>query len=205
VKLKGLLALALAVTLCQASAATQPFNTYNFAGLKWLTSEAETESFLSLKGYQYLGKCTDLYKDCNKHDSNTQYYSGQVLEKDARIVVNFNSEGEAVNVYVEIKSNANEVVSRYLGGVKILKKKYGEPFESIEEYDAPYSSSSMAEALEIGKADISTSWFTEDDPQKRYEGLSIYLSRKLTLWITYSSQFWDAEYDRRNKGGGDDL
>ncbi len=204
-KSKGLLALALAVTLSQASAATQPFNTYSFAGLKWLSSRDETESFLSSKGYEYLGICKEIYSDCDKYDSNDQYYSGQVLEKDAMITVNFDGEGRSVSVSIAIDSNASELVNRYLGGVKILKKKYGEPYKSVEKYDAPYSSNTMGEALEIGKADISTTWSTKKNSQGRYEELSIYLSRKLTLLIDYNSQFWPAEYERRGGGGGDDL
>lgn len=204
-KLKGLLALALAVTLSQASAATQPFNTYNFAGVKWLNDRGTTKSLMASKGYKYLGLCKDLYSNCTKYSNNDQHYSGVVLEKDAHITAYFNHEGRLAKIAIRIESDKNQLIGKYRGGVEVLKKKYGKPYQVTEEYDAPYSSSSLAEALEIGKADVSTSWFTEDDPQKRYEGLTTYLSNDLRLWIVYTSQFWDAENKRRTTGGGNDL
>lgn len=204
-KFKGLLALALAVTLSQASAATQPFNTYNFAGVKWLGTRSVTKSIMTSKGYKYLGLCKEVYNNCTKYEDNDQVYSGMVLEKKADISAFFNHEGRLVRITIGIESGAVELINKYKGGVKILEKKYGKPYQSTEKYDAPYSSGSLSEALEIGKADVSDSWFTKDDPQKRYEGLTIRLTRGPRLEMVYTSQFWEAEKTRRSTGGGNDL
>lgn len=202
---RNILALLFGSLITQAAAATQPFNAYNFAGVKWLSTRAETKTILSSKGYKYVGLCKEVYSNCTKYEENDQIYSGSVLENKSEITAEYNHEGRLVRFSISIELDKGQLISRYRGGVSILKSKYGKPYEEVESYDAPYSSGSAFEALDIGKANISTSWFTKDDAQGRYEGLTIKLSKDLVMWITYRSQFWAAEYKRRNNGGGGDL
>lgn len=202
---RSALTLAVAALISSATGATKPFNTYNFAGVKWLSTRNETKSALIAKGYKYKGLCKEVYSNCTKYEENDQIFSGSVLENQAEITGVYNHEGRLVRMYISIELNKGELINRYRGAVGILKQKYGKPYEEVETYDRPYSASSLFEALEIGKADVKTSWFTNDDPQGRYEGLTIKLSKDLIMWISYRSQFWDAEYKRRNSGGGNDL
>lgn len=184
---------------------SSPFNRFNFAGVKWLSTRNEVKNVMASKGYKFKGTYKEVFSPVDKYDAEDQFYTGNVVEENADIYTWFNHEGRLVRLQVVIPLEENEIFSKYYGTVNSLKAKYGKPDKEVERYDAPYSKGDSFQALAIGKAAISTTWFTENDSLKRYEMLDVELDRKMFMRITYSSQYYSAEYLRRNSGGGDDL
>ncbi len=96
-------------------------------------------------------------------------------------------------VWIRVLTEDPDARAKFQTIVGLLRGKYGAPTAECEDYTTPYYDGDGFEdqAIKVGKADFSAMWGTQ---------LLVQISRSLTVDISYESEAWQAESNRRQGG-----
>lgn len=161
------------LSICRAEGA-------EFAELKWGTPLTEAMKHLESKGFTpSINKTGDISFRGNIWDHRMDGLALLAGKRVAKVIVN-------------IQTPDNKARETYASLKETLTKKYGQPEISYEYFKKPYYEGDGYEdqAIKLGKGRFLTFWTNS---------LSLEISEKLTVMITYEGPLWDQEADRRKQ------
>jgi hypothetical protein len=179
-RLRTMLALAICLLSIQVAADDRAFN---FAGIPWGTSAAETIKLLGEKGFTKVAK-----------DKDGDYtFEGELLGFKSNGVAVIGDVG-LVKIIVRLVTPDRKAREVYGEMKKTLTTKYGEP-TAYEYFTKPYYEGDGYEdqAIRLGKGKFVSFWSNSTTN----EGLMLDISDLLTVDFTYESPFWSQEAKKR--------
>jgi hypothetical protein len=137
----------------------------------------------------------------NKADNDGDlWYDGVLYRAPTRIYAFMAQQQKLVKFRVLINTPDANAVTTYQNARAELVKQYGQPRETIEEYEAPYAKgdNKQIQAFKDKKATMRTYWLPTGSRTSR---VSIGVTPQLTVIVDYESSAWDRESVRRRQGG----
>lgn len=129
-------------------------------------------------------------------------FLGTIGNSDARFTLRFSIDDE----FVQVTITTNDLVNPaqiYESLVRSLKSKYGKEVSSQDKRSSQYmnitSQTQISQGIRLGEVYWLKRWEDEDD------ALEIETLKGGTVRLDYFSQYWQKEYERRQKGKTDDL
>ena len=189
---------ALALTLlAPTTVAAQESNVPMFADIPWGTTAAHVRAKMVAKGYTF-----------RQADKDKDYlFLGKYRTTDMLVWAMFDAQRKLVKVYVSWLPPESRYYQFYQEMQTVLTEKYGLPQSTYETYEWPfvYGDGHRDTAVQMGDADIATSWAWPPDPLNSAAGLTLRISERFSVGLSYESPAWSAEADRRTKADAKDL
>jgi hypothetical protein len=136
------------------------------------------------------------FKQIKKDKQGDYAFRGNLLNHEAAGMAMF-AQGRLVRVIVLLTTPEEMVRETYSQVREVLMNKYGQPVRTLASFVEPFHEGDgwEGEAIRSGKGIFLTQW--SDAGQQ----LVVNITSGLTVAVTYESQDWPAELDRRkNKG-----
>ena len=163
---------------------------FSLAGIPWgIAADSVTEHVAPL-GYNY-----------NKTDEDGDLlYDGLLYRVPTRIFA-FMGQQKLVKFRMVIYTPDERAIATYQNARTELVKQYGQPRETVEEYEAPYNKGDAKQQLKAfkdKKATMRTDWLPKGT---RTPHVAIFVTSNLTVVVDYESAAWDKESVRRRQSG----
>ena len=164
---------------------------FSLASIPWGIAPDSVTSLIGPLGYNY-----------NKADEDGDLWYDGILYRTPTRVYAFISQQKLVKFRVVIHTPDEKAITTYQSARAELVKQYGQPRETVEEYDAPYTKgdNKQQRAFKEKKATMRTYWLPKGS---RTAHVSIAVSSDLTVLVDYESAAWDKESLRRRKARGE--
>jgi hypothetical protein len=126
-------------------------------------------------------------------------YDGLLYRTPTRIFA-FMGQQKLVKFRMVIYTPDERAIATYQNARAELLKQYGQPRETVEEYEAPYAKgdSRQLKAFKDKKATMRTDWLPKGT---RTPHVAIFITSNLTVVVDYESSAWDKESVRRRQSG----
>jgi hypothetical protein len=186
------LGLLLAVAGCASSSSGASFvppsrpAEFSLAGIPWGIVPDSVTELIATRGYNY-----------NKTDDDGDlWYDGMLFHMPTRVYA-FMAQQKLVKFRVVINTPDENAISMYQHARAELVKQYGQPKETLEEYQAPYAKGDgkYIKAFREKKATMHSYWL----PGGRTSHVSVGVSNELAVVVDYEGAPWDKESVRRRK------
>jgi hypothetical protein len=161
---------------------------FSLAGIPWGITADSVTALVEPRGYNY-----------NKTDDDGDLLYDGILYRTPTRIFGFMAQQKLVKFRVVINTPDEKAIAMYHNARAELVKQYGQPKETIEEYEAPYAKgdNKQLSAFKDRKATLRTYWL----PSGRTSQLSIEVSNNLAVIVDYESAAWNKESVRRRQGG----
>jgi hypothetical protein len=162
---------------------------FSLAGIPWGIAPDSVTALIGPLGYNY-----------NKADDDGDlWYDGMLYRAPTRVFA-FMGQQKLVKFRVIIHTADEKAIATYQNARAELVKQYGQPRETVEEYDAPYAKgdNKQLKAFKAKKATMRTYWLPKGS---RTSHISISVTNNLTVLVDYESAAWDKESVRRRQTG----
>ncbi len=190
------LALVIATTGCASGSSSASFvppsrpAEFSLSSIPWGIVQDSVTALIEPLGYNY-----------NKADEDGDlWYDGILYRAPTRVYAFMGPQKKLVKFRVVIHTADEKAITTYQSARAELVRQYGQPRETVEEYDAPYKKgdNNYIKAFKAKKAVMRTYWLPKGT---RTPHVSIAVSSNLTVLIDYESAAWDKESLRRRQGG----
>jgi hypothetical protein len=150
-----------------------------FANISWGIDQAELRKHLTSNGFT----------PSNVDKDGDLKFKGELLGYDA-VGFAFLGSGKLVKIQLLIATPDNKAISSYKDLKETLIKKYGLPTSTYQYFKRPYYDGDGYEeqAIRLGKGIFASFWDSS---------LSVSITEKLAVNLSYESASWSAEVDRR--------
>jgi hypothetical protein len=161
---------------------------FSLAGIPWAISADSVTDHMSPRGYNY-----------NKADNDGDLLYDGILYRTPTRIFAFMGQQKLVKFRVVINTPDEKAIAMYQTARAELVKQYGQPKETIEEYEAPYAKgdTKQLEAFRDRKAVMRTYWLPSGS---RTSLVSVEVAPTLAVLVDYESPAWDRESVRRRQG-----
>jgi hypothetical protein len=163
---------------------------FSLASIPWGIAPDSVTELISPLGYNY-----------NKADEDGDLWYDGLLYRTPTRVYAFMGNQKLVKFRVVIYTPDERAIATYNNARAELVKQYGQPRETVEEYEAPYAKgdSKQLKAFKEKKATMRTYWLPKGS---RTAHVAISVASNLTVFVDYESAAWDKESVRRRQSGG---
>lgn len=157
---------------------------YSFADIPWESSATAVTAMLGAKGFKPGGADKD----------GDIRFEGELIGYKAMGLAMF-VEGRLGKVTLILVTPDNKAREVYRDLRETLVQKYGAPTRTFETFRRPYYLGDGFEetAIKVGKASFATFWA----PEGTEGGLSIEITERLNIRVTYEGPLWGPESNRR--------
>jgi hypothetical protein len=189
-----LLSAAAAPTLARSAPAVAGPRAYLFADIAFGTNAEKVTELLEKRGYRFKGV-----------DEDGDYeYMGRMMGAPTRVYA-YMADKKLVRVNVLVATEDEDARETYARMRETMIAKYGQPTQSVEEYDRPYKAGDGREdeAVKKGAARIWTMWTSGKKPN--LARVAIGVTEELAVRVIYDSPEWRREDQRRQAGTQADL
>jgi hypothetical protein len=161
---------------------------FSLAGIPWGIAADSVSELMSPRGYNY-----------NKADDDGDLLYDGILYRTPTRVFAFMGQQKLLKFRVVINTPDEKAIAMYHTARAELVKQYGQPKETIEEYEAPYAKgdNKQQQAFRDKKAVMRTYWLPSGS---RTSLVSVQVSSNLAVLVDYESAAWDRESVRRRQG-----
>lgn len=161
---------------------------FSLAGIPWGIAADSVSELMSPRGYNY-----------NKTDDDGDLWYDGILYRVPTRVYAFMSQQKLVKFRVVINTPDDDAVTMYHKVRAELVKQYGQPKETIEEYEKPYAAGDhkQVQAFRDKKAAMRSYWL----PSGRTSLIAVAVSENLAVIVDYEGSAWDKESVRRRQHG----
>jgi hypothetical protein len=189
----GLLIAALGCSSGSSSASFVPPSRpaeFSLSGIPWGIAPDSVTALIEPLGYNY-----------NKADGDGDLWYDAMLYRTPTRVYAFIGQQKLVKFRVVIHTPDEKAIATYQNARAELIRQYGQPRETVEEYEAPFAKgdNKYIKAFKAKKAIMRTYWLPKGN---RTSHVAIAVSSDLTVLIDYESAAWDRESKRRRQSGG---
>ena len=162
---------------------------FSLAGIPWGIGADSLTALISPLGYNY-----------NKADDDGDLWYDGILYRTPTRVYAFMSNQKLVKFRVVIHTPDEKAIATYNSARAELVKQYGQPRETLEEYEAPYAKgdNKHVKAFKDKKATMRTYWLPKGS---RTSHVAVSVASNLTVFVDYESAAWDKESVRRRQSG----
>lgn len=162
---------------------------FSLSSIPWGIAADSVTALIEPLGYNY-----------NKADEDGDLWYDAMLYRAPTRVYAFMGQQKLVKLRVVIHTADEKAISTYQNARQELIKQYGQPRETVEEYEPPYRKGDNKEikAFRAKKAFMRTYWLPKGT---RTPHVAIAVSSDLTVLIDYESAAWDKENKRRRQAG----
>jgi hypothetical protein len=162
---------------------------FSLASIPWGIAADSVTALMEPLGYNY-----------NKADGDGDLWYDGILYRTPTRVYAFMSQQKLVKFRVLITTPDEKAIATYQSARAELIKRYGEPRETVEEYEAPYAKgdNKQLKAFKEKKATMRTYWLPKGS---RTSHVAIAVGNNLTVVVDYESAAWNKESVRRRQGG----
>ena len=159
------------------------------AGIPWAISRDSATTLIEPRGYNY-----------NSTDADGDMWFDGVLMNTPTRVFAYMAQDSLVRLRVRMITTDENALATYARVRAELVRQYGRPYESSEEYHAPYTKgSNPVEAVQAGKAVINSHWKVGSG--RRQTHITVQVPRELVVVIDYDGPNWNREFVRRQRSG----
>ena len=161
---------------------------FSLAGIPWGIAPDSVSALITPLGYNY-----------NKADEDGDlWYDGILYRAPTRVFAFIGPEKKLVKLRVVIHTPDERAITAYQNARAELVKQYGQPKETVEEYEAPYAKgdNKQEKAFKDKKATMRTYWLPKGS---RTTHVSVSVTSNLTVVVDYESAAWDKESLRRRR------
>jgi hypothetical protein len=141
-------------------------------------------------------------------EDGDQAFTGTISNVPAHIIAMFDPDGALVKVGVYLITPDEDARPKYDAVIELLSAKYGAPDLVVHRFDSPYEAGDGHEerAIKDGKAHIAACWaHGQVKTDVAQDALCSKITTDLTVAISYESDKWDHEADRRSAKAAKDL
>jgi hypothetical protein len=162
---------------------------FSLAGIPWGIAADSVTTLIAPLGYNY-----------NKADDDGDLLYDGVLYRVPTRVFAFIGQQKLVKFRMVIYTPDEKAITTYQNARAELVKQYGQPRETVEEYEAPYAKgdNNQLKAFKNKKATMRTYWLPKGS---RTSHVSVWVTSNLTVMVDYESAVWDKESVRRRQSG----
>ena len=162
---------------------------FSLAGIPWGIAADSVTALIEPRGYNY-----------NKADNDGDLWYDGVLYRTPTRVFAFMAQKKLVKFRVVINTPDENAITMYQKARAELVSMYGQPKETIEEYEAPYAKgdNKQLKAFRDKKAVMRTYWLPSGS---RTSQVSIEVANNLAVLVDYESPAWNKESVRRRQSG----
>lgn len=160
---------------------------FSLAGIPWGIAADSVTELMSPRGYNY-----------NKTDDDGDLWFDGVLYRTATRVYAFMGQQRLVKFRMVINTPDEDAVGTYQKVRAELIRQYGQPKETVEEFEAPYTKGDgrIANAFKDKKAAMRTYWLPSGT---RTSLVAVAVSTNLAVVVDYETPAWDKESVRRRQ------
>ncbi|HEY2067480.1 MAG TPA: hypothetical protein VGG84_16105 [Gemmatimonadaceae bacterium] len=162
---------------------------FSLTGIPWGISADSVTELMSPRGYNY-----------NKTDDDGDLWYDGVLYRTATRVYAFMGQQKLTKFRMVINTPDEEAVATYQKVRAELIRQYGQPKETVEEYEPPYTKGDarLINAFKEKKAAMRTYWLPTGT---RTSLVAVAVSNNLAVVVDYETTAWDKESVRRRQHG----
>lgn len=162
---------------------------FSLAGIPWGIAADSVTALMEPRGYNY-----------NKSDDDGDLWFDGILYRTPTRVFAFMAQQKLVKFRVAINTPDEKAIAMYHSARAELVKQYGQPRETVEEYEAPYTKgdNKQLKAFRDKKATMRTYWLPTGS---RMSQVSIEVGSNLAVLVDYESTAWNRESVRRRQSG----
>lgn len=163
---------------------------FSLAGIPWGIAPDSVTALIGPLGYNY-----------NKADEDGDLWYDGILYRAPTRVFAFIAQQKLIKFRVIIHTPDEKAITTYQNARAELVRMYGQPRETVEEYEAPYAKgdNKREKAFKDKKATMRTYWLPKGS---RTSHVAIEVTNNLTVLVDYESAAWDKESVRRRQSGG---
>jgi hypothetical protein len=164
---------------------------FSLAGIPWGISADSLTELMTPRGYNY-----------NKADDEGDLWFDGILYRTPTRVYAFMGQQKLVKFRVIINTPDENAITMYRNARAELVKQYGQPKETIEEYEAPYAKgdNKQLRAFKDKKAMMRTYWLPTGGGS-RTSLVAVEVTNNLAVLVDYETSAWDRESVRRRQKG----
>jgi hypothetical protein len=162
---------------------------FSLSGIPWGIAPDSVTELMMPRGYNY-----------NKTDDEGDLWYDGILYHTPTRVFALMGQQKLVKFRVVINTPDENAITMYRNARAELVRQYGQPKETIEEYEAPYAKgdNKQIKAFKDKKALMRTYWLPTGS---RTSLVAVEVSNNLAVVVDYETPAWDRESVRRRQKG----